>query len=317
MSAPFAKPRRFGRAPTRSVGVAVLALASLVAFAVSAEADDLPAQLLAAAHSIPADATGRRVCLSINGLTNAFRSQFVVGDQRVSAGSEAYSASTAGAYLGDGPAGAPASPFAQALLDVGAATRLRVIWTQHLRVPALSVPQLTDTGTVQPAVPAAPRQAFIDKQTVSEGDVYLVTGADRDLFSHDLDYIVPRPPPIADPAGTDPALQGPGTGTPPPPGIWTTSHVCYVLVPERVLEYGDVADHGNGISEVTALILFRPERMPAWVTDQRVIQTLQPPMKPMEVRGIVFRNDGDGWKAQPSAWPRLPGKTHILAEQAR
>lgn len=316
MIAPFAKPGSLGTTSAKAVAAALLALASQVALTVPAEADDLPSELLAAARSIPADATGRRVCLSINGLENAFRSQFVVGDQRVSAGSEAYSASTVGAYLGDGPAGAPASPFAQALLDTGVATRMRVIWTQHTHVPTLSVPQLTDTGTVRQAVPAAPRQAFVDKQMVSEGDIYLVTGADRDLFSHDLDYIVPRPPPIAAPAGTDPALQGPGTGTT-PPGIWSTSHVCYALVPDRVLEYGDVADHGNGVSEVTALILFRPERMPAWVTDQRVIQNLRPPMKPLEVRGIVFRNDGDGWKAQPSAWPRLPGKTHILAEQAR
>ena len=280
-----------------------------------AEAADLPAQLLAAAKAIPADAGGRRICLAISGLTNAFGMPPVLGDQRVSAGSAAYAAATVGAYLGDGPASAPASPFAQALLDAGAAARLRVIWTQHTRLPALRTPQLQDLGTAASAGGTAPQSAFVERNATSEGDVYLVTGPDRELFAHDADFLVPRPPPLAS-ASADPASQGPGAGSP-PPGIWSPSHLCYALVPDRVLEYGDVLDHGNGVSEVTALILFRPDRMPTWVTDQRVIQTLQPPMKPLDVRGVVFRNDGDGWRAQPSQAPVLPGKTHILAEDGR
>ncbi len=264
----------------------------------AARADDLPAQLVAASRLIPVGPNGRQTCISLQGLGNQGGKQVTPGSQlRTGDGVPPYSAATRGAYLGNGPADAPAPPFVQALLDAGAARRVPLYWERHYRPPAMVVPQLQDLGTARPGQPAPAPPPPVDQVIGFRADAYLVAGPDEDLFKRDpADLMGPEPPNLAaGPAGTDA----------PPVGVWRASQVCYALIPDRVLEYTDVDKHDNGVSEVTAAVLFRPERVPAWISDPRVIDALRPNMKPLDVRILAFRNDGDGWRPNLFAFAKL------------
>ena len=78
-----------------------------------------------------------------------------------------------------------------------------------------------------------------------------------------------------------------------------------------MLEYGDPVS-GNGVSQVSALLAFRPERMPRWASDPRVAESLSSPIRPIEFRLLSFRDDGDGWRATPFVFVALPARTHIV-----
>ncbi len=294
--------------------LAILLVLAQPAAAAAALADDLPAQLLAASRAIPIQPDGRQVCIPLGGLANDLRPTAVLDDGSGSGGgSGGYSASTIGAYLGDGPAGAPAPPFVQALIDAGAAQRVPLRWTQHVRVPTGYPPQLMDTGTV-PSAAAPPRPAFEDRELRSGGNAYIVTGPGRDLFGHPrFPWLAPIPPAVAGAAGT--AAAGPGSNPgAPPPGLWGSDRICYEIVPDRVLEYGDVIRMGNGFAEVGAAVLFRPARLPAWMSDPRVIEILTPTLRPLDVRMLAFRYDGESWRWMPGAVSRFVGSTHIVGD---
>ena len=305
------------RGMTETVGLAALLALAQPVVASAARADDLPAQLLAASREIPVEPHGRQVCIPITGLANDLRTPSVLVDRgEVGGTSEGYSASTVGAYLGDGPTGAPAPPFVQALLDAGAARRIPMSWTQHLRVPTGYPPQLTDTGTVPSAAPP-PRPAYEDRDITFHGDAYIVGGEDAELFAHDRnDFLAPIPPAVASAAEAGSTAQEAGSGAP-PRGVWKSSRVCYEIVPGRTLEYGEVVELGNGFKEVGAAVLFHPTRVPTWISDPRVIDTLQPNMKPLDVRMLVFRFDGEAWHWLPGGVARFPSRTHIVADDAR
>lgn len=270
--------------------------------------DHLPSELLTALRLFPVDRSGSPSCLSIDGLRNRLAFPLAFGDRQVAVRSSgAYSPSTEGAYLGDGPVGVPAPLFVQALIDAGAAARIRLTWVRRVRTPTLSVPSLQDTGAER-AVPAQnPPPASRTQEESLDGDAFIVTGPDKDLFSHDdANALAPSPPALA--TGDD---QGSAL---PPRAVWGTGHICYGVVPDRVLEYGDPEDHGNGMSEVSAAILFHPRKVPAWIADPRVTASLRTVMLPDDVRVVTFRNDGDGWR--PTQYPTRPlfaGRTHIMA----
>lgn len=270
--------------------------------------DHLPSELLTALRLFPVDRGGSPSCLSIDGLRNRLAFPLAFGDRQVAVrSSDAYSPRTEGAYLGDGPVGAPAPPFVQALIDAGAAARVRLTWVRHVRTPTPGAPSLQDTGTGR-AMPAQnPPPAFRTQEESLDGDAFIVTGPDRDLFSHDdANALAPSPPAVA--TGGD---QGSAS---PPRAVWGTGRICYGLVPDRVLEYGDPEGHGNGVSEVSAAVLFHPRKVPAWIADPRVTASLRPVMLPDDVRVVTFRNDGDGWR--PTQYPTRPlftGRTHITA----
>lgn len=305
------------RQATGTLGLAAMLTLAQPMVASAAKADDLPAQLLAASRSIPVEPDGRKVCIAITGLANDLRIPAVlVGQSGAGGTSEGYSASTVGAYLGDSPAGAPAPPFVQALLDAGAARRIPLTWTQQMRVPTGYPPQLTDTGTVSSAAPP-PRPAYAGLDITFRGDAYIVGGEDKDLFAHvQNDFLAPTPPAVTSAAEAESTAQEAASGAR-PRGVWGSSHVCYAIVPDRVLEYGEVVELGNGFKEVGAAVLFRPARVPGWVSDPRVIETLMPNMKPLDVRMLVFRFDGENWHWLPGGVARFPGRTHIVADDAR
>ena len=88
--------------------------------------------------------------------------------------------------------------------------------------------------------------------------------------------------------------------------------MCLVLVPDRVLEHSDVRGIGNGFTEVTAALLFRPRRLPSWVADPRVVPALYPNPFPWTVRVSTFRNDGSGWRQLPGSSGSLEYMTHVV-----
>ena len=92
--------------------------------------------------------------------------------------------------------------------------------------------------------------------------------------------------------------------------------MCVALVPDRVLEYSDVRRIGNGFNEVTAALLFRPRRLPAWVADPRVIAALGQNPLPWTVRVSTFRNAGSGWRQLPGSSGSLEYMTHIVPAPA-
>ena len=292
-----------------------LTTAVQLAAAAAARAADLPGELLTASKLIPIDADGRQVCLQINGLTNQLGLPMVIGRALTSVeATSAYTAETQGVYLGDGPSGVPAPPFVQALLDAGAAERIKLTWVDRRSILTLGVPRLLDTGIAASAAPASPAAPSREQVTELHGDAYLVTGPDRELFVHDEgNWIAPVAPHIEQPApaGNKDGLPG-GQA---PPSVWNSTRICYALVPDRVLEYGDPDNHGNGVRELSAAILFHPARIPGWISDPRVIEAMPLRMQPDEVRVITFRNDGDGWRPEKyrlRLW--VDGKVHLVRQ---
>lgn len=293
------RPRYRQCLPGAVVLAATTAIVTTSLWPGAARAEDLPVQLVAASRLIPVGPNERQVCIPIQGLGNQGGSSVIPGRQRsVGDGAPSYSAATKGAYLGNGPASVPAPPLVQALLDAGAARRISLYRERHYRPRAMVVPQLQDLGTVHPSGPPAPSPPPpVDQIIGYQADAYLVAGPDEELFKRDpTDLMSPQPPYLA---------AAPGDTDAPPPGVWRTNQVCYALIPDRVLEYADFETHDNGVSEVTAAVLFRPERVRAWISDPRVIDALRPNMKPLDVRVLAFRNDGDGWRPNLLAFTKL------------
>ena len=306
------KPRR-GRAGIlrATVGGALLAAMS-VPVASAAGTDDLPSLLIKASNLIPGTEGlgGRQRCSAISGLGNLLRIPFSFGDhQEFIDGGTGYARDTKGAYLGDGPKGGPAPPFVQALLDAGAARLVTLTWVERTTTPTGAIPQLQDTGVA--GAPSNDKPAFVARDTKLDGDAFLVTGEDRALFPANTNRYVqsPSPPGIGGGARQDEAAGGPPS---PPPGVWSTAKVCVLEVPDRVLEYGDVQVRQDGVSYVSAAILFHPVRLPAWASDFRVAGATSNVFVPDDVRFVTFRDDGDGWRPTPYPEPYfMRGKTHI------
>ncbi len=151
---PGAAPRRARVAGCTTAGAIAIVLSSHGSATGASPVDHLPSELLTALRLFPVDRSGSPSCLSIDGLRNRLAFPLTFGDRQAAVrNSDAYSPSTEGAYLGDGPVGAPAPPFVQALIDAGAAARVRLTWVRRVRTPTLSVPSLQDTGTGR-AMPA-------------------------------------------------------------------------------------------------------------------------------------------------------------------
>jgi hypothetical protein len=260
----------------RAVAGAVAALALAAADSEPARAEDLPAALVAAARLIPTDVDGpwrRRVCLPIRMIMGDDGPSIVVGT--VAAGG-AYFLATRGALLGVGPADGSAPPFARALLDAGAAERVRLEWFERRILPFTGVPVLRDTGAGPgaPPPPPAPREE--------------------------------RVPMRADASGPPAAAA--------PPGAYTRSKPCYELVLDRVLEYEEPTTNPNGRRHTIAAILFHPDRVPPWIADHRVIETFQRWMRPDEVRMIGFSDHVDGWRYDSSVWGGVRARTYLVGQ---
>lgn len=306
-----------GRRRRRPLLSSAMVLASLSAWAFPgrAGAADILDNILAASARMPAD-LGRRQCLGIQGIGDFVRLPVIIGEQWVTVSATAdYSASTQGAYLGSGPADDAPPPFVQALLDAGAAVRVPLAWAQRTREMRAAMPPLRDTGSAG-AGGRRPGPAYDERRTVAKGEAYLVTGPDKALFERAQQGMLPTSPPRID------GLTAPDDGGAaadrgaPPPGVWPAGRICYTLVPVRVLEHTDVQERANGISEVSAAVLFRTERMPAWASDPRVIGATRPTMLPWRVIPILFRNHGDGWRyAAPSNFLAIGAKTHIVGSE--
>lgn len=293
----------------------VLASLSAWAFPGRAGAADLLGDILAASAQMPVD-LGRRQCLGIQGLGDLVRLPVIIGEQRVTVSATAgYSPSTQGAYLGSGPADNAPPPFVQALLDAGAAARVPLAWVQGTREMRAVMPPLQGTGSPG-AGGRRPGPAYDERRTVAKGEAYLVTGPDKVLFERAQQGMLLTSPPSIDGLTAPDDGGAAADGGAPPPGVWPAGRICYTLVPERVLEHTDVQERANGISEVSAAVLFRTERMPAWASDPRVIAATRPNMLPWRVIPILFRNHGDGWRyAAPSNFLAVGAKTHIVGAE--
>ena len=301
------------RRPSVPCAIVLLAL-SAWALPGQAGAAGIVDDILAASARMPPD-LGRRQCLGIQGLSDAVRLPVVIGGLRVAVPATAgYSPTTEGAYLGSGPAGWAPPPFVQALLDASVAVRVPLAWVQRTREVQAATPPLRDAGSPG-AGGRRPESAYEGRRTVAEGEVYMVTGPDKVLFEKARQGTLATSPPGIDGLVAPDEAGAAGGGTP-PPGVWTTGRICYTLVPERVLEHTDVQERANGISEVSAAVLFRSERMPAWASDPRVIGVTSANMLPWRVIPILFRNHGDGWRyAAPSNFLAIGTKTHIVGAE--
>lgn len=307
--------RRRGARPSvdaRFAGAfAMLPIAMLLLMAPwGAGAEDLPVELVAAAGSIPATDDGLRVCLQIEGLEDARGVHDVVDDPPDAEPGRAYSSRTRGAYLGAGLPGAPAPAFAQALLDAHAADRLAMAWRERRLGRLPSLPILRDTGSTPGApAPNGPAPGYVVQ---GQGEAYVVSGADAALFVHDANnWIAPVVPRLAPPgAGSEVTSFQDAM---PPTGVWNTTRICYVLRPDRVLEYADPVTKPNGIRQVTAAILFHPPLVPPWISSPGVIASMPSRMAPNEVRFVTFRNDGDGWRPDRFPFAEVTtGKLHFV-----
>ena len=293
-----------------TLGGALLAVACVPA-ASAAGADDLPGLLVRASTLIPVTEGigGRQRCSAISGLSNLLRIPFSFGDhQTFTDGGTGYTRDTKGAYLGDAPKGSQPPLFVQALLDAGAAKRVTLTWVERTTTPTGAIPQLQDTGVT--GRPGNDRPAFMTRDTKMEGDAFLVTGEDRELFQANTDRWVQSPLPPSIGGGSQ--NQAAGEASSPPPSVWSTAKVCVVEAPDRVLEYGDVQVRQDGVRYVSAAILFHPVRLPAWASDFRVAGATSNVFVPNDVRFITFRDDGDGWRPTPYPEPFfMRGRTHI------
>ena len=137
----------------------------------------------------------------------------------------------------------------------------------------------------------------------------MVTGPDRELFA--------RPSSPHSLAASPPSVRGDGAldQDGPPPGVWATDRLCFNLVPERVLEHGIPAVHPNGITDVVAAVLFRPERRPAWLSDQKVIEAIHPNLAAHQVLWLAFRNDGKGWRYTNPSGLLSVGPTRLVDQK--
>ena len=283
-----------------------------VPVASAAGTDDLQSLLIKASNLIPdtEGLGGRQRCSAISGLGNLLRIPFSFGDHKTfTDGGTGYARDTKGAYLGDGPKGATAPPFVQALLDAGAASRVTLTWVERTTTPTGAIPQLKDTGVA--GAPSNDKPAFVTRDTKLDGDAFLVTEEDRALFSANTNRYVQSPLPPAIGGGETPD-QGAGDRPSPPLGVWSTAKVCVLEVPDRVLEYGDVQVRQDGVRYVSAAILFHPMRLPAWASDFRVAGATSNVFVPDDVRFVTFRDDGDGWRPTPYPEPFfMRGRTHI------
>ena len=284
-----------------------IALAAWMAAGMPARAGDLPGDLLAAARADHDPAEKRRACSEFQPMTIKVGLGSLADAQAHVSGLSDLPPDTRGVHLADGQTGAPAPPFVQALLDAGVATRLSLNWTIVRREVTRGVPVLQDLGTPSADAPP-PSPPYVDHEVRFERDAFVVTGPDRAFFpnEHAYGYMVG---PTTDQDYDDPA----GTVA---PGFWTTRHVCVVLVPDRVLEFSDVRAIGNGFTQVTAALLFRPQRLPAWVADPRVIAALGAAPRPWTVKVSVFRNDGSGWRQLPGSSGSLEYMTHVVGAVA-
>ncbi len=293
----------------RAVTAAVAALASAAAGAGPARAEDLPAALAAAAGLIPADDSGqtwqRRVCLPLRIVADD-GPRIMVGT--VAAGG-AYSLASRGAFLGLGPADGVAPPFARALLDAGAAERVRLEWFERRILPFTGAPVLRDTGVGPGAPPPTP--APREERVPMRADAYIATGPDAVRLAPGPDLFGPFLPRVE--TGGPPDANGfPAAAA--PPGVYTLSKFCYDLVPDRVLEYDEPTTNPNGRRHTTAAILFHPDRVPPWIADHRVIEALQRWMRLDEVRMIGLSDYGDGWRYDFSVWGGVRARTHLVGQ---
>jgi len=199
---------------------------------------------------------------------------------------EGYSGSTVGAYLDYSPLGGRPSPVMQALLEAGAVKAVPLAWGAW---PAGATP--ASSGNPPP-----------------NGIAYVVTGPDRVLFT--------RPPTEGMMTPRPPGLPGGGYGAGranSPPEVWGSDGLCFRLVPDRVLEHS-VPVTGNGISEIVAVVLFHPERRPAWLADQRIIKVTRP-VPAHVVQWLRFRNNGDGWRVLGPSGALSAGKMQVVGSQ--
>lgn len=272
------------RFATTILGSALLAICP--GFTYYASADDLSDQLLTAAAQVTNSDVGK-TCLGIDGLYNLFQPQMVEAD---TAGdpSTHYTASIQGAYLGDMPAGRQPPPFIQALIENGVVTPIALISAQITVTQRPFIPQLQDL--MKSAVPAPPLLPQTTLKPGPPGEAFIVTGPDAKLFTPATEAFSIGPAPL------DLIPASPGENPEPPSGLWKTEKICYTIKPDRVLEYGDFHDDGDGTTTMDAFILFHPSYVPNWISDYRVTPVLHPIMLPNDVRFVKFRNDGDGWR---------------------
>ncbi len=293
----------------RAVADAVAALALAAADAEPARAEDLPAALAAAARLIPADDPGqtwqRRVCLALR-IAADDGPRITVGT--VAAGG-AYSMATRGAFFGLGPADGPAPPFARALLDAGAAERVRLEWFERRILPFTGVPMLegADAGSGAPAPTPAPRE----KRVPMPADACTATGPDAARLAPDPNLFGPSLPRVE--TGGPPDAGGfPAAAA--PPGVCTPSRFCHDLVPDRVLGYDEPTTNPRSRRHTIAAIRFHRDRVLPWIADHRAIEASQRWMRPDEVRMIGFSDHGDGWRHDISVWGGVRARTYLVGQ---
>lgn len=290
----------------RAVASAVAALALAAADAEPARAEDLPAALVAAARLIPTDLDEpwqRRVCLPIRMIMGDDGPPIVVGTV---ADGGAYFLATRGAPLGVGPADGSAPPFARALLDAGAAERVRLEWFARRIGPFTGVPVLWDTGTKPGAPPPTP--PLREERGPMRADACIATGPDVARLVHDPNAYLGGSLPRVETGGTD-AGSVPAAAT--PPGAFHPSKFCYDLVLDRMLEYDEPTANPNGRRQTVVVILFHPDRVPQWIADHQVIESVQRWMRPDKVRTIGLSDYVDGWRPDLSVWGAR-ARTHLV-----
>ena len=304
---------RLGRFSYRRRRACLAAAVALLALGPkAAQADDLPATLVAAAAEF-GKAANERQCAFITGLSQHLPARGGPDTAISVAPTESYGPATVGAYLGDDLPGQTPPAFVQALVDAGVAKAVALTWMGRDRrtvapKPASSSLPPEFRGLMPQNLP--PVQSMgAPEPTGTRGVAFLVTGPDQVLFARPEQAgssLTPVPPNLAGKTFEQDAR---------PAGVWGSDRLCWKLIPDRVLEYGDPVDHGNGLVDVTAAVLFHPERVPAWISDPRVIGAVRPPMPPQTVLWLDFRNAGDGWRYVRPGSMIPPEKTHILEKE--
>jgi len=170
------------------------------------------------------------------------------------------------------------------------------------------IPQLQDL--MKSATPAPPPLPQTTQKPGPGGEAFIVTGPDSKLFAPSTIS------PLIGPAPLDLVPVTPGEDPEPPSGLRKTDQICYTIKPDRVLEYGNFLDHGDGMTTIDAFVLFHPTYVPKWISDYRVTAALARVMLPNDLRLVRFRNDGDDWhpfEIDPLA-PRITTNMHIIGD---